>query len=145
APYIGCHIFRPSHNMEVKIPENPSLLSELISVTGSQVVEYVDEFQCCGASEGSIDSKLSIILAREKLRNAKVAGAQVMVTLCPACHQTLDGAQPLIERVFQEKYELPVLHYTQLLGLAIGLSPDQLALNELRVKPTKMLEALEIA
>jgi heterodisulfide reductase subunit B len=143
APYIGCHIFRPSNYMEVKDPELPSLLGELIAVTGAQVVEYVDEFQCCGASEGSIDNKLPLILAREKIRSAKSAGAQVMVTLCPACHQTLDGNQPLIERTFQENYNLPVLHYTQLLGLAIGLSADQLALNELRVRPTKVLEALE--
>jgi len=142
APYLGCHVFRPSNYMDVKNPESPSLLSDLVAVTGAQVVEYVDEFQCCGASEGSIDNKIPLILAREKIRNAKSAGAQIMVTLCPACHQTLDGNQPLIERTFQESYGLPVLHYTQLLGLAMGLSPDQLALNELRVKPAKFLETL---
>ena len=142
APYLGCHAFRPSNYMDVKNPESPSLLSDLVAVTGAQVVEYVDEFQCCGASEGSIDNKIPLILAREKIRNAKSAGAQIMVTLCPACHQTLDGNQPLIERTFKESYGLPVLHYTQLLGLAMGLSPDQLALDELRVKPAKVLETL---
>jgi heterodisulfide reductase subunit B len=65
-----------------------------------------------------------------------------MVTLCPTCHQTLDGNQPLVERTFQEHYGLPVLHYTQLLGLAMGMSPEELAMNELRVKAVKALETL---
>jgi len=145
APYAGCHIFRPSKIMGVPNPLNPQILNNLVDVTGAKTVEYVDQFQCCGASEGSIDNKIPIYLAREKLRNALVAGADVMVTLCPTCHQTLDGNQSLVERTFQERYGLPVLHYTQLLGLAMGLTPDELAISELRVKPTKVLEALNKA
>jgi heterodisulfide reductase subunit B len=142
APYTGCHIFRPSKVMGVPNPLNPQILNDLVGVTGAKVIEYVDQFQCCGASEGSIDNKIPVYLAREKLRNAKSAGADVMVTLCPTCHQTLDGNQPLVERTFQEHYGLPVLHYTQLLGLAMGMSPEELAMNELRVKAVKALETL---
>ncbi|MFH0749115.1 MAG: CoB--CoM heterodisulfide reductase iron-sulfur subunit B family protein [Candidatus Bathyarchaeota archaeon] len=142
AGFTGCHIFRPSEFMEVKNPENPSLLSDLIELTGARSVRYVDEFQCCGASEGAIDQKIPLILAREKLRNAQAAGADAMVTLCPACHQTLDGNQPIVERTFSESYGMPVLHYPQLLGLAMGITPEELALSELRVKPTKILATL---
>jgi heterodisulfide reductase subunit B len=139
ASYAGCHIFRPSKIMGVPNPLNPQILNDLVHVTGAKTVEYVDQFQCCGASEGSIDNKIPIYLSREKLKNAQAAGADVMVTLCPTCHQTLDGNQPLVERTFQEHYGLPVLHYTQLLGLAMGLSQEELAFNELRVKPSKVL------
>lgn len=66
AGFTGCHIFRPSEFMEVKNPEDPSLLSDLIEVTGARSVRYVDEFQCCGASEGAVDQKLPLVLAREK-------------------------------------------------------------------------------
>ena len=142
AGFTGCHIFRPSEFMEVKNPENPSLLSDLIELTGAVNVRYVDEFQCCGASEGSIDNKIPLILAREKLRNVKSASADAMVTLCPACHQVLDGNQPLVERAYSESYDIPVLHYPQLLGVAMGISPDELALNDLRVKPAKILALL---
>ena len=142
AGFTGCHIFRPSEFMEVKNPENPSLLDDLIELTGAKSVRYVDEFQCCGASEGSIDDRIPLFLAREKLRNAKKAGAEAMVTLCPACHQVLDGNQRLVERRFSETYDMPVLHYPQLLGLAMGISPEELALKDLRVRPDKILSHL---
>ena len=78
APYAGCHIFRPSKAMGVPDPLNPQILSHLIEVTGAKPVEYVDQFQCCGASEGSIDNKIPLHLARGKLKNAKAAGADIM-------------------------------------------------------------------
>jgi heterodisulfide reductase subunit B len=125
AGFTGCHIFRPSEFMEVKNPEDPSLLDDLIELTGAKSVSYIDEFQCCGASEGSIDEQIPQFLAREKLRNAKNAGADVMVTLCPACHQVLDGNQRIVEKKFSETYNLPVLHYPQLLGLAMNIPAEE--------------------
>ena len=142
AGFTGCHIFRPSEFMEVENPQSPTLLSDLIELTGARSVRYVDEFQCCGASEGAIDNNLPLILSREKIRNAKAAGADAMVTLCPACHQVLDGNQPLVEKQFSETYGLPVLHYPQLLGLAMSIPPEELAMSDLRVRPTKILAAL---
>lgn len=145
AGFTGCHIFRPSEFMEVKNPQNPSLIDDLIELTGAKSIRYLDEFQCCGASEGSIDDRIPLFLAREKLKNAKEAGAEVMVTLCPACHQVLDGNQRLVERKFSESYDMPILHYPQLLGLAMGISVDELALKDLRVKPDKVLTHLSKA
>jgi heterodisulfide reductase subunit B len=55
-----------------------------------------------------------------------------------------DMQQTRIERVFENNFNLPVLHYTQLLGLAMGLTPGELALKELRVDPTKILETIKI-
>jgi len=104
AGFTGCHIFRPSEYMEVENPEDPDLLDRLIQITGAKSIRYVDEFQCCGASEGALDDKIPLFLAREKYRNAKAAGADVMVTLCPACHQILDGNQRRAEREFSESY-----------------------------------------
>ena len=142
AGYTGCHIFRPSEYMEIENPEDPSLLDDLIELTGATSVSYVDEFQCCGASEGAIDNRIPQYLAREKFRNAKAAGADAMVTLCPACHQILDGNQRQVERRFKETYDLPVFHYPQLLGLAMGIPADELAISDLRVKPEKVLAAI---
>ncbi|RLI36988.1 CoB--CoM heterodisulfide reductase subunit B [Candidatus Bathyarchaeota archaeon] len=141
AGYTGCHIFRPSEFMEVKNPENPSILNDLIEVTGAKSVKYIDELQCCGFVEGAIDSQIPLYLAREKFRNAKNVGADIMVTICPSCHQVLDANQTRAERMFSETYNLPVLHYPQLLGLAMGIPPEELALKDLRVKPTTLLES----
>jgi len=142
AGFTGCHIFRPSEYMEVENPEDPDLLDRLIQITGAKSIRYVDEFQCCGASEGALDDKIPLFLAREKYRNAKAAGADVMVTLCPACHQILDGNQRRAEREFSESYSLPVLHYSQLLGLAMDIPSEELALKDLRVNPEQILSLL---
>jgi heterodisulfide reductase subunit B len=127
--------------MEVNNPEDPTLLNDLIEVTGAKSVRYLDEFQCCGFVEGTIDSKIPLYLARELFRNAKNAGADIMVTICPSCHQVLDANQTRAERMFSETYKLPVLHYPQLLGLAMGIHPEELALKDLRVKPTTLIES----
>lgn len=142
AGYTGCHLFRPSEFMEVENPENPSILNDLIELTGAKSVRYVDEFQCCGFVEGTIDSQIPLFLAREKFRNAKNAGADIIVTICPSCHQVLDTNQRRAERMFSEAYNLPVLHYPQLLGLAMGIPHEELALMDLRVKPTALLASL---
>jgi heterodisulfide reductase subunit B len=139
AGYTGCHIFRPSEYMEIENPESPELLDDLIEVTGASSVRYIDEFQCCGASEGAIDNRIPHYLAREKYKNALGAGANAMVTLCPACHQVLDGNQRQAERRFRETYDLPVFHYPQLLGLAMGIPAEELAIADLRVKADKVL------
>jgi len=62
-----------------------------------------------------------------------------MVSICPACHQVLDAQQKRAERNFNETYDLPVLHYPQLLGLAMGITPEDLAITDLRVNASKVL------
>jgi heterodisulfide reductase subunit B len=142
AGYTGCHIFRPSEFMEVKNPEEPTILYDLIEATGARSVRYLDEYQCCGFVEGAIDSQIPLFLARDLISNAKKAGADLMVSICPACHQVLDAQQRRTERNFNETYDLPVLHYPQLLGLAMGIAPEELAIKDLRVNATKILNTL---
>jgi len=69
--------------------------------------------------------------------------AQALITVCPFCHMMYDLNQPRIERTFNEKFGIPVLHYTQLLGLAMGFTPEELVLNELRVKATELLSQIQ--
>jgi heterodisulfide reductase subunit B len=139
APFHGCHIFRPSKYMDIDDPEDPSLLHDLVNITGATSVKYVDELQCCGASCAGIDSKVPLHLSREKFRSVKASGADAMVTICPSCHVVLDANQPLTERSFSESYKIPVFHYTQLLGLAMGLPLKELAVDLLRVKALNVL------
>jgi heterodisulfide reductase subunit B len=142
AGFIGCHLFRPSKYTGEKNPENPSLLNDLIEVTGAKSIHYLDALQCCGYLGSGIDKRLPLLLAREKLRNVKKAGADTLVTICPSCHLNFDINQRRLEKTFSESYDIPVLHYPQLLGLALGISPEELAFQDLRVKATKLLESV---
>ncbi len=138
AEHSGCHLLRPTKVAGYDDPENPQTLKDLIELTGATCLDYIDEPECCGYTVVAIDEKVSLALAHEKLHHIKDVGAQAMVTVCPSCHLMFDMQQARIEKVFNETFKLPVLHYTQLLGLAMGFTPDELALKELRVDASKI-------
>lgn len=142
AEHSGCHLSRPRKYIGFEDPENPKALRMLIEATGAKCVEYMDETECCGATVAGIDDKISLSLVREKLKHIKEAEADLLVTVCPSCHIMYDANQIRVERMFGETYGIPVLHYTQLLGLAIGIPPEELGFEELRVNPSKILDRM---
>jgi heterodisulfide reductase subunit B len=139
AQHSGCHIVRPAKYVSVDDPENPTVLKKLIEVTGAKCLDYMDEMECCGAPIIGVNAEIPLQLAREKLDHIRAVGAQALITVCPFCHMMYDLNQPRIERTFNEKFGIPVLHYTQLLGLAMGFNPDELAFKQLRVNASKIL------
>ncbi len=143
AQHTGCHILRPVKYIGRDDPENPTVLKKLIELTGAECLNYMGETECCGNPIIGVNEEIPFHLAREKLNNVKAVGAQALITVCPFCHMMYDLNQPRIERTFNENYNMPVLHYTQLLGLAMGFTPEELELNELRVKPTALLSNLK--
>ena len=142
AEHNGCHVLRPTKYMGFDDPENPIMLKKLIETTGATCLDYMDETECCGAPIIGVNDKIPLQLTREKLDHIKTAGAEVMVTVCPFCHMMFDINQPRIERTFNEAFGIPVLHFTQLLGLAMGISSKELAIEQLRVDASKILNKL---
>ena len=74
------------------------------------------------------------------LAEAKAAGAEVIVTVCPLCHLMLDAKQRALEDKKGQKIGIPVLYVTQLVGIALGLSPEELGLEMNSVSPMAMVE-----
>ena len=142
AQHTGCHIVRPKKVIGKDDPEDPKLLKQLIELTGAKCLDYMDEAECCGNPIIGVNEYIPFQMAKEKLDHIMAVGAQALITVCPFCHMMYDLNQPRIERAFNTKISIPVLHYPQLLGLAMGFSPEELAINELRVKPTQLLEQI---
>jgi len=140
AQHTGCHVVRPGKIVGFNDPENPTTLKNLIKVTGAKCLDYMDETECCGAPIIGVNAEIPLQLAREKLDHVRAVGAQVLITVCPFCHMMYDLNQPRIERTFNEQFGIPILHYPQLLGLAMGFSPAELALEQLRVDASKILK-----
>jgi heterodisulfide reductase subunit B len=138
APHYGCHILKPSYEVNTDNPEDPQLLDSLIALTGAKIVDYGEKKLCCGSSVMGVDEELSLNLSKTKLKSIKKAGADVMVTVCPACHLQFD----LVAGAELRDLQIPVLHYTQLLGLAQGLSPSELGLGENRVSTDAIVEKI---
>jgi heterodisulfide reductase subunit B len=137
--HAGCHVVRPAKCVGFDDDaENPTILKNLIKVTGAECLSYRDETECCGAPIIGVNAEIPLQLAREKLGHIKAVGAEALITVCPFCHMMYDLNQPRIERTFNEKFGIPVLHYPQLLGLAMGFDPDELAFKQLRVDASKI-------
>ena len=140
AEHNGCHILRPKEYIGFDDPEDPQTLKTLIEATGADCLDYIDETECCGAPSVGVSDKVALALARDKLSHVKMVDAQALITICPFCHIMFDTNEVRIERMFSEAYGIPVLHYPQLLGLAMGITPEELAFNELRVDTSKLLK-----
>ena len=143
AEHNGCHILRPKGFIGFDDPENPKTLRTLIETTGATVLDYMDQTECCGAPSVGVSDKVALQLARDKLTHVKAVDAEAMITICPFCHIMYDTNELRIEKMFNETYGIPVLHYPQLLGLAMGMKPEELAFSELRVDVSKLLSKVE--
>ena len=142
AEHNGCHILRPKEFIGFDDPEDPKMLKALIEATGATCLDYMDETECCGAPSVGVSDKVALQLARDKLNHVKQVNAEALVTICPFCHIMYDTNELRIEKMFNETYGIPVLHYPQLLGLAMGIPPEELAFSELRVDSSKILKQI---
>jgi heterodisulfide reductase subunit B len=138
AIHYGCHLIRPAEVTEF----TPKILNELVEVTGAKVVDYPLWNQCCGATVLPVDEPLAIRLARDKLKSITEAGASFATVVCPACANQLDLQQLGLIESHGEKYNLPILHYPQILGLAMGLDEGVVGLEMNRVPAEPILDHL---
>jgi heterodisulfide reductase subunit B len=138
ASYYGCFMVRPPDICNFDDSEHPKRLDELVETLGASKVDYYGKTRCCGASLGLTDEELMLKMSKDVLLSAKNAGANCVATACPMCHFNLDARQKDIESRFNVKINLPVLHFTQLIGLAFGIAPKQLGLQRNCVSPEKI-------
>ena len=142
AEHNGCHILRPKEFIGFDDPEDPQTLKMLIEATGATCLDYIDETECCGAPSVGVSDKVALALAKDKLSHVKQVDAQALITICPFCHIMYDTNELRIEKLFNETYGIPILHYPQLLGLAMGMTPEELAFSDLRVSPSNILRQI---
>ncbi len=137
APYYGCLLTRPRG---VDSPEFPMLLERLIKILHAEPLDFRLKTFCCGGPIFMPQEKAAEDAAFMILSEAKRAGAEVIVTVCPLCHFMLDAKQRSLEQKRSEKIGIPVLYVTQLVGIALGLGPEELGLNMNSVSPLPLVE-----
>jgi heterodisulfide reductase subunit B len=134
--YYGCLLTRPTHVTGAQHPENPTDLDALMQAIGLEVVDWSYKTACCGATHSLTRPDIVLKLSGELIRQAQAAGADLIAVACPLCHTNLDARQ------FQMKLEapLPVLYFTQLMALALGLPEKAAALHKNLVDPRPLLK-----
>jgi succinate dehydrogenase / fumarate reductase, cytochrome b subunit len=129
AAFYGCHITRPPQRYKFVDSRNNIALERLAEMLGCRPIDYSGRTECCGFHTAAHDERIAIKLTGQHIQSAKTNGAKAMVTPCPLCHTVLDGFQREIERDMGRKLDMPILHLPQLVGLALGLSPEELRID----------------
>jgi heterodisulfide reductase subunit B len=130
APYYGCVAVRPGFHNHFDDHEYPTSMDKLMQVMGAQVVDFPLKAHCCGGHMTQISQSVALELIRRLLKNANDYAADVIVTICPMCQLNLDAYQESVNRHFGTDYQIPILYFTQLMGLAFGLAPEELGIGK---------------
>lgn len=142
ATFPGCQLLRPSNILSLDNPESPHLLDDLVKTLGAKALEYNEKNKCCGGPILLEDERITLSRVRLVIESAVNAGADCIVVACPLCHLTLDAGQLMASHMFNLKLNLPILYFTQLIGLALGEDPAKLGLNKHIISTRRIIEAI---
>ena len=152
ANYYGCMYTRPRHIFPEKdqgpgseSTSQPHFMDDLLAAAGAENVDFPLKTACCGGAHTLSDSDISTKLVLNILRAAEAAGAEVIATECPTCHSGLEMHQVRAEKVLGQKTTVKMLYFTQLLGLALGLSPRRVGVHENVSGSLKLLKEKQLA
>ena len=137
--HYGCHMLKPSNVMLYDDPEVPTTLDELVNAAGAESVPYPNKLECCTGPLMGIREDVTWSVGLEKVETVK-RYADIMVTACPFCYLTYERCQLIQET----SPDVPVVHYPQLLGLALGLYYGELGLELNRIDASCLLKFLEV-
>ncbi len=129
ACYYGCLLTRPPDVVHFDDFEQPSSMETIVTALGAKTVEWNYKTECCGAGMTMSNEDIVLELAHKILSNAAEHGANCVVVACPMCHVNLDMKQAAVEQRFGKKLGLVVYYLSDLVGLALGLSAEQLGIN----------------
>lgn len=136
APYYGCQFSRPEGRYDDL--EFPTALDRLLSWIGAEVVDYPLKAQCCGGLLMTTKEEVALKLVRDLLALARKRGARCIATICPLCQLNLEAYQDRVKARFGADLSIPILYFTQLLGLSLGLEGKALGLG------TELVSAADI-
>jgi succinate dehydrogenase / fumarate reductase cytochrome b subunit len=139
APFYGCYIVRPTDRLGYREhPGRDTYLEQVIEAVGAEPVRYAGSHKCCGFPVITMNKTTSLRQAGRHLADAIDAGADCLVSPCPLCHLNLDLQQPDAQKYVERPLGIPVLHFPQLLGLALGLEPKELGMDKHVVRTTEL-------
>ncbi|MGB9697886.1 MAG: CoB--CoM heterodisulfide reductase iron-sulfur subunit B family protein [Thermodesulfobacteriota bacterium] len=142
--YYGCLSARPQKIVAFDDPVDPQYLDRLVNTLGGKSLPWPLKTECCGGSFSISKKEIVLKLTYELLSWAKDQGAEAVVVDCPLCQFNLDSRQGEIEKIYGRTFSLPILYFTQLLGLCLGLGQKELGLDKMSVSPIPLLEERNI-
>lgn len=144
ASYLGCLTSRPDYDRRWTHREQPVALDRLMTALGAEVVDFPLRTSCCGGHMTQIGPHTGFELIRRLVDAADRREADLMVTVCPMCQMNIDAYQGEMNHYFRTSYHVPILFFTQLIGLAFGLEPKALGIGSEVVSAAEALGRIGI-
>jgi heterodisulfide reductase subunit B len=139
APYYGCQWVRPL--ADVDNTEYPMKMDNLFKWLGAEVVDYPVKAHCCGGHMTQLSEPQAFEMIRRLLQSAVEYEADLILCMCPMCQLNLDAYQPGVNRMFKTNYRMPIIFFTQLLGVALGLDMGKLGFGKEIIAAKPVVEA----
>jgi heterodisulfide reductase subunit B2 len=140
-PYYGCQVIRPRKDHEDV--EQPQFFEAILEATGATPVDYPDKTRCCGGSLLVTSRQAALSMVRDLLQSAAEREASVIATACPMCQLNLECYQQQVNSEFGTHLSMPIMYFTQIIGLAMGISPKRLGLGAELVSTTPIAHFAE--
>lgn len=128
APYYGCQVVRPIKGLDST--EYPMMMDDLFTWLGAEVVDYPVKAHCCGGHMTQISEPQAFELIRRLLQSAVEYDADMILCMCPMCQLNLDGYQSRVNGFFGTEFKMPIVYFTQMLGVAFGIEPGKLGFGK---------------
>jgi heterodisulfide reductase subunit B len=139
APYYGCLLLRPQAEIGLDNADEPKIMHDCLTALGCEVIDFPYETECCGSYLAVSKPELPEKLSREIVASARQHGAQALVTACPLCQFNLDYPQR-IGAGGSFGNEIPVLYFTQLMAVALGLDESSWGMEKHYIDPRPLFE-----
>ncbi|MDE3090896.1 MAG: CoB--CoM heterodisulfide reductase iron-sulfur subunit B family protein [Chloroflexota bacterium] len=143
--YYGCLLTRPPKVMQFDVAEYPQSMDRILQWSGIETLDWTAKTECCGGYFSLIDPQVVIDLSRHIFAAAQSVGANAIIVACPLCQANLDTREKEIEERCGEKFDLPILYFSQVMGLALGIPEEGLGLWKHVVEPGQFAKCLKNA
>lgn len=138
ASYYGCLLVRPKE-LAMDDQENPMKMDEIMESVGAEPIDWAYKVECCGAGHSTQKTDVGLKMIRDILKNAKESGANCIATACPLCMLNLDMRQTNIKNNYGEDYNMPIFYFTELVGMAVGFTPEDMQVAKHFTDPIPLL------
>jgi len=139
--YYGCLSVRPSKIIKSDDPDNPTHLDEIVSILGGEPLEFTSKTKCCGGGLLMTYRDTALKLTEQILTEAGQRGAQCILVTCPLCHMTLETLTNKV-KTGPNRPKIPILYFTQLMGLSFGIEPKKLGLHKNLISPEAVINSI---
>jgi heterodisulfide reductase subunit B2 len=139
APYYGCQVVRPFNDFDN--PEYPMKMDEMFMWLGAEVVDYPVKSHCCGGHMTQLSEPMAFEMIRRLLQSAEDYKAHVILAMCPMCQLNMDAYQGRVNGYFNKNFHLPIVFFTQLLGVALGIDYRTLGFGKELVGAEEVIRA----